>query len=99
VEPRLERDEPLRDDPELANVRDGKRKPPVMRAKLAEEDRAGLDRRAVRFGVVDAYDLLVAVREHAGLSPVTQEGTRIDTQFPKDAQQGRITKQVHRFEV
>jgi hypothetical protein len=86
VEARLERDEPLRDDPELANVRDGKRKPSVMRAKLAEEGRTGIDRRAIHFGVVDAYDLLVPVREHAGFPTVAEERPRSDTQFPKDAQ-------------
>jgi hypothetical protein len=99
VEARLERDEPLRNDPELADIRDGKRKPPVMRAKLTEQDRAGLDRRAVRFGVVDAYDLLVPVREHAGFPTVAKELTRVDTQFLKNAQQGRITEQVHRINV
>jgi hypothetical protein len=99
VEARLERDEPLRDDPELADVRDGKRKLSVMRAKLAEEDRAGLDRCAIRFGVVDAYDLLVPVRKHASFPTIAQERNRIDTQFLKDAQQGRITEQVHRIDV
>ena len=99
MEARLKRDEPLRDDPELANVWDGERKLPVMRAKLAEEGRAGLDRCAVRFGVVDAYDLLVPVREHASFPAVAKERTRVDTQFLENAQQGRITEQVHRIDV
>jgi hypothetical protein len=99
VEARFERDEPLRDDPELANVWDGKRKPPVMRAKLAEEGRAGLDRCSVRFGVVDACDLLVPVREHAGFPTVAEERTRIDAQLLEDTQQRRITEQVHRIDV
>ena len=99
MEARLERDEPLRDNPELANVWDGERKPPVMRAKLAEQDRAGLDRSAVRFGVVDAYDLLVPVREHAGFPTIAKKLTRIDPQFLKNAQQGRITEQVHRLNL
>jgi hypothetical protein len=71
----------------------------VMRAKLAEEDRAGLDRRAVRFGVVDACDLLVPVREHAGFPAIAEERARIDTQFSEDAEQGRITEQLHRIDV
>jgi 3-oxoadipate enol-lactonase len=73
AEARLESDEPLRDDAELTNVRDGEREPPVMRAKLAEQERAGLDRCAVRFSAVDAYDLLLPMRKHAGLSSVTRE--------------------------
>jgi hypothetical protein len=70
-----------------------------MRAKLAQEDRAGFDGRAVRFGVMDAYDLLIPVREHAGLPTVTEKRTGIDTQFPKDAQQGRVAEQFHRIDV
>jgi hypothetical protein len=96
---RLERDKPLRNDPELTYVWDSKRKPPVMSTKLAEEDGAGLHRRAVRFCVMDADDLLVPVCEHAGFPAVAQERTWFDTQFAKDAQQRRITEQLHRIDV
>ena len=99
VEARLERDEAVRDDLALANVRDGKRQLPAMRVELAEEGRAGINRSAICFGVVDAYDLVAPVREHAGFSTEAQERRRIDPQLPEHAQQGRITEQVHRVDV
>ena len=71
----------------------------MVRTKLAQEHRAGLDRRAVRFGVVNAHDLLVTVREHTRFPAVAHERSGIEAQFRKDAQQGGITEQVHRIDV
>jgi hypothetical protein len=70
-----------------------------MRAKLREEECAGLDLRAFYFGMVDAYDLVVPVRENTGFSAITQERSRIDTQFRKDTLQGGITEQLHHIDL
>ena len=58
-----------------------------MSLKLVEEGRAALDGRALCFGVVNADDLLVRVREHAGFPPVTKQRPGMNAQFPKDAQE------------